>query len=68
MLAIETRRYSLQGRVSRSGSNIGSGLPRGAGQIRAQIVRRDFERGACEDLSQQERNPVVKSLQRVIGR
>jgi aminoglycoside phosphotransferase (APT) family kinase protein len=39
-----------------------------AAAIRAQIVRRDFERGACEDLSQQERSPVVKSLQRVIGR
>jgi len=25
-------------------------------------------RGACEALSQQERSPVVKSLQRVIGR
>ena len=37
-----------------------------AAAIRAQIVRRDYESGACSDLSQQERNPVATSLRRLI--
>jgi aminoglycoside phosphotransferase (APT) family kinase protein len=37
-----------------------------AAAIRARMIQCDFQRGACDDLQQQERNPVALSLRRLL--
>jgi aminoglycoside phosphotransferase (APT) family kinase protein len=37
-----------------------------AAAIRVRMIQRDFESGLCDDLAAQQRNPIIKSLRRLI--